>query len=137
MPSNGEEYREVFQQPVTAISGGAPFDGTDTLIGAWTVPQGYDGVLDRFVCGYQGNSGFVPFSGDIVWRVRVNNRFAKNLGNVQFIYGSLENQMNVPGYGVRLVSGQTVYVYAAIPNGAAINDGLVFGGTFGWVYPRR
>lgn len=137
MPSNGLEFREVFSQSINNISGGPPFDGTDTLIGSWVVQQGYDGLLNRVVLDYEGQSTFQNFSGNIVWRVKVNYRYAKNLGNVQYNYGSLENQMDTPGFGVRLVSGQTVSIFAAIPNGAPINDGIVVAGTFGWTYPRR
>lgn len=137
MPSQGIEYREVFSRPVDQISAGPPFNGVDTILGQWQVPLGYDGVLNQFACGYTGG-GFVDFSGDIIWRVRVDNRYARNLGQVLNAYASnFQNAFVIPGYGIRLVSGQTITLIANIPAGSPVIGGNVFAGVFGWNYPRR
>lgn len=135
-PSQGVEYRKMFSQPLSAISGGPPFDGTDTVLGKFNIPNGYDAVLNQFVCKFTGD-GFDEFSGSIAWRVRIDNRFAKDLGNVTNTFGSFEAAFLVPGYGIRMVSGQTVYLIANIPNLAPVNNGVVTAGVFGWWYPRR
>lgn len=136
MPSNGLEYRYPFSGTLASISGGPPFDGSDTVIGSWRVQAGFDGVINHFICGFTGD-GFLDFSGDIVWRVLVDNRYVKNLGNVTNTYGDFATQMLIPGYGWRLISGQTVSVIVAIANGASVSDGIVTAGLFGWTYPRR
>lgn len=137
MPARGEELSKMFSQTLANISGGPPFNGTDTLIGQFNVPNGYDGVINRFVCGFTGD-GFEDFSGDIVWRLRVDNRFVKDLGNVTNTFGSFQTAFLVPGSAnMRLVSGQTVYVFANIPLNSPVSNGVVTAGVFGWTYPRR
>jgi hypothetical protein len=138
MPARGEELQEMFALPLASVSGGPPFNGNDTVLGKFDVPNGYDGVINRFVCSFTGG-GFADFSGDIVWRLRVDNRFVKNLGNVTNTYGSFQTAFIIPGNAsYRLVSGQTVYLIASIPNGSPVSaPGVVAAGVFGWTYPRR
>lgn len=137
MPSNGLEYRQMFAQPLTAFQDGSGnFTGLFVILGQWRVEIGYDGVLNQFVCTFDG-AGFQDFSGDIVWRVQIDNRPAKNLEAVINTYGSFADAFLVPGYGVRLVSGQTVTLYASVTAGAGISGGVIKAGTFGWTYPRR
>lgn len=137
MPSQGVEYRKMYALPLANVSGGPPFNGIDTVLGQWNVPNGYEGIINQFVCGFTAD-GFEDFSGDIVWRVRVDNRYAKDLGNVTNTFGSFQSAFLVPGYGIRIVSGQTVYLIANIPNGSPVNGtGVVTAGVFGWTYPRR
>jgi hypothetical protein len=100
------------------------------------VPIGYDGVLNRFVCTFTGGA-FDDFSGEIQWRVRVGVRYARNLGRITNTFGSFQNALLVPGYGIRLISGQTVTLIASIPNASPITAGQVAAGCFGWFYPRR
>jgi hypothetical protein len=137
MPSNGIEYRQMFSQPLSTFQDGdGNFTGLLTVIGQWRVELGFDGVLNQFVCGFTG-TGFNDFSGDITWRVQVDNRPAKNLGAVVNTFGTFADAFLVPGYGIRLVSGQTVTLYASVVPGAGIADGNITAGTFGWTYPRR
>jgi hypothetical protein len=137
MPSQGEPFTKMFPQPIANVSGGGPFTGVDTILGQFVVPNGYDGALNRFVCQFTGN-GFLDFTGAIVWRVLVNNRFARNLGNVQNTFGDYKTAFLVPGTdNIRLVSQQTVTLIANIPIGSPVSDGYVTAGAFGWFYPRR
>ncbi len=132
MPSQGQEYRQLFSVAVGSI----PRDGTNTVIGQFRVPIGYDGVLNQFVSGFTGQ-GFEEGSGSIVWRVKIGARWAKNLGNVRFTYGSLQTSLLVPGYSLRLISGQTVTIYASIPATSPVSGGVVTAAAFGWTYPHR
>ncbi len=138
MPSNGEEFRKPFSQPLSAFQDGlGAFTGLDVIVGQFVVPHGYDGVLNRFICGFTGD-GFVDFSGSIVWRLKIGIRFAKDLGNVTVSYGSFQNAMLVPGYNIPLVSGQTVTLLANIPLGSPVSGaGTVTAGAFGSFNPRR
>jgi hypothetical protein len=138
MPSNGYEYNQMAGLPVSAISSAPIFDGTDTLILEFQVPSGYDGVINRFVAQTQGVTGFDDFSGNIVWRLQYGIRFAKNFGNVTNTFGSFSNALQVPQVNIiRLISGQTVKVFASIPVGSPVAGGTVSAGVFGWFYPRR
>jgi hypothetical protein len=134
MPSNGVVERQIFSQPIGNFTGTA--SGTDVLVGFWQVPKGFDGAITHFIALFTG-SGFDDGSGDIVWRLKIGQRFAKNLGNVNFTYGDLSTALLVPGQSIRLISGQTVAIYANVPGGSPVSGGSIFGGTLGWTYPRR
>lgn len=144
MQSQDERYEEPhaipdtnFQvNPVTGLNTGN-YTGLDYTIYQFRVPLGYDGVINRFVCGYSG-SGFSDFSGNIVWRVKVNARYARNLGNVVNTYSSVSSNFAIPDIDIiRLVSGQTVQLIANIPVGSPVSGGMVMAGVFGWFTPRR
>jgi len=136
MPSQAPRIEFMKALPIGQVSGGGPFTGVDTILGTYNVPSGYDGAINRFVCAFSGN-GFFDFSGSIVWRLKVGQRYAKNLGAVQNTYGSFQTAFIVPGTAIRLISGQAVQLIANIPVGSPVNGGQVQAGIFGWTYPRR
>lgn len=136
MPTNGEEFKKPFSQPLTSFQDTGVFTGDDVILGQFQVPYGYDGVINRFICGFTGD-GFVDFSGSIIWRLIIGIRYAKDLGNVQVSYGSLQNALLVPGYNIPLVSGQTVSLIANIPVSSGVSGGNVFAACFGSFNPRR
>jgi len=138
MPSQGKELNLFFSQPTNTISGApGPFDGTDTVIGQYRCPIGWDAAISKVVFGFTGN-GFDDFSGNLFWRLMVGKRFVKNLGNVQNTFGSLQTALLVPGRATaQVISGQTITILAAIPNGSPVNGGRVTAAVLGWEYPRR
>jgi hypothetical protein len=132
MPSQGEKFEEMFSVLTNSIT-----PGVDTVLGQFVVPNGYDGALNRFVCSTTAN-GFLDFQGQVAWRVKVNNRFARNLGNVQNTFGSFSAAFAVPGSdNIRLVSQQTIQLIVNVASGSGISDGVIAAGAFGWFYPRR
>lgn len=139
MPSQGEKFEQMFSQPLSAFqdSGGA-FTGLDVLLGRFVVPNGYDGAINRVVAQFAG-TGFVDFSGSIIWRVKVNARYARTLGNIKNTFGDFATAFSVPGSdNIRLVSQQTISLYANIPTGSPVGgNSPVMAGAFGWFYPRR
>lgn len=136
MPSNGLRFENMFSKPVTAFQTLGVFTGLDVVVGEFQVPIGYDGVFNRFVCGFTG-SNFEDFSGNIIWRVQVGIRYLKTLGNVQNTYGNFQTAFIVPGNNHRLISGQTVKLIANIPPTSPVAGGVVTAGAFGYFYPRR
>jgi hypothetical protein len=136
MPSNGIPQRQIFNQPLSAFQSGGLFTGTDVVVGSWQIPKGYDGAITHFLAFFTGD-GFDDGLGNIVWRLMIGQRYAKNLGNVQFTFGSLDNALLVPGQSIRCISGQTVSLIANVPVSSPISGGNVFAGTLGWTYPRR
>ena len=137
-PSQGEKFEQMYGKPLGAFQDGAGnFTGLDVVLGRFVVPNGYDGVLNRVVTQFNGD-GFQNFSGSVSWRFMVNQRFIKNLGNVQLSYGKLKAAFAVPGtFNFRLISQQTLTLLANIPPGSPVANGMVMAGAFGWVYPRR
>ena len=132
MPSNAEKLEQGFGVATPV----GPFTGNDVLLGQFQVPDGWDGVITRFVPNFTG-LGFQDYSGNIFWRLKVGNRFAPDLGNVNTTFGSL-NQVSVPGINnIRMISGQNVYIYYNIPVGSPVGTGMITAAVFGWYWPRR
>ena len=137
MPSNGIRFGpgNMYFQPLSAF--GAPFfTGVNVVLGEFECELGYDGAITHFICGFTG-VGHDEGSGDIVWRLKIGQRYAKSIGNVQTTYGSLQTALTVPGSSYRIISGQTIQLIASIPAGSPVNGGRVFAGVMGWTYPRR
>jgi hypothetical protein len=133
MPSQGVRIEKMFSLPLAAF---IPFTGTDVVLGTYVIPSGYDGAVNRFICNFSGN-GFNDFEGDIIWRLLINKRYAKNLGNVTNTYGDFQTAFIIPGDAIRVISGQTLTLIANIPALSPVNGGRVSAGIFGWTYPRR
>ena len=62
MPPQGRQFQETASIPLPANN------GLDTLVVAWTVPTGYDGVLTSVINMWTG-TGFVEGSNDLIWRI--------------------------------------------------------------------
>jgi hypothetical protein len=138
MPSNGYEFGPMNGLPITDFQDSGVFTGLDVLILSIQVPSGYDGVINRFVASTTGVAGYTDFSNQIVWRLKYGIRYAKNFGDVDNTYGSLQTAFQVPGrYIARVISGQTIEVFANVPPLTPIAGGTINAGVFGWFYPRR
>ena len=142
-PSMGVKFEKMFSQPLTAFQDGSGnFTGLDVVIGQFVVPNGWDGALNRVVVGFNGTN-YVDFLGYIVWRVKVNVRYVRNLGNILNTYGDFATAFSVPGTdNIRLVSQQTITLLGNIPAGSPVGNpgggpATVQAGAFGWFYPRR
>ena len=79
MPRNGKEFRELGSKNLASFQTGGVFNGLDVVISQFRVPIGLDGILTNVISQFTG-TGHVEGSGDIVWRVLLNNHFARNLG---------------------------------------------------------
>lgn len=138
IPSDGYEFQQMNALPLSAFQDSGIFTGLDVEILNFRVPSGYDGVINRFVAGTVGSTGYSDFAGNVFWRLQYGIRYAKNLGDVQNTFGSFNNAVVVPGANIiRVISGQTISVSGNIPAGSPISGGSISAGVFGWFYPRR
>lgn len=128
MPPEGRQYTEVSSIIVPAAGAG------DTLVHSFRVPTGYDGVVTSITNFYTG-AGFVEGSGSILWRLKIQNRWARNMGEINTTLGSLQSPCPLFRGGIRVFSGQTVYYYVNIPALSGIAGGRTVCGVFGWYYP--
>jgi hypothetical protein len=107
---------------------------------AFVVPTGYDGVLVGFTQLYTG-TGFVEGSGDIHWRVQINRRWVRAMGDMTTSMGSLQQPTTATPGGVRVQSRQQVTFYVGFPLGAdarltVVGERIVCG-VSGWFYPQQ
>lgn len=129
MPAIGRRFSKPFSIATPAMN------GVDTLVGSFVVPTGYDGALMQMVNFYTG-MGFLEGSGQLSWRIKINNRWLKDSGNVQVTMGSFATPYTVFNGPVRLSSRQTIAYYVNNAVASGIAGGRIVCGLFGWFYPR-
>lgn len=107
----------------------------NTLVLEFKVPTGYWGRILGLYLHYTG-TGFVPGSGDIIWRIQIGSRWMKGFGDMRFPMGSFENTGPLSEWqGLR--SQRVVRVWVDVPNlSGLIQVGLsrILVGVQGWYY---
>ncbi len=113
----------------------APAAGDQVML-QYQVPHGYFGFLSGFFFQYSG-IGFVPGSGDIIFRIRLNQRYLKDLSNVLFALGS--TRFPVPmTQGQVLLSDQVIQAIVNVPNLSGliqVGASTCYAGLFGFLWP--
>jgi hypothetical protein len=128
-PAQAERFQKVSSIALPAN------DGNDHLVLSFKVPHGYDGVAEVLVNNYTGN-GFDEASGDLVWRVKLDLHYPKDLGNIQVSLGSLRTPNPVNAGPLLLQSDQLVQYYVNQATGATLNGGRIICAVIGYWYPR-
>jgi hypothetical protein len=114
-------------------------DANDNLVLEFKVPTGYDGQLYGLTLAIVA-TGFADGSGDAIWRVKVGNAWARNMGNVLWQLGQVYQCLQLSDH-IQVLSDQTVQIFAAVPNTTGGIDFLdpvrVICVAQGWYYPNR
>ena len=114
----------------------APASG-DKVVVSLTVPMGYDGFLTGAFWSYSGQ-GFVQGSGDILWRIQINQRYVKDISNIPFSMGSPQLPLALTE-GQILLCGQTVRGVVNVPNLSGliqVGASQIAFGLIGFFWPR-
>jgi hypothetical protein len=109
----------------------------DVLVCQGKVPLGYDGILTEIFQIYQG-SGFQQGSGDIVWRIRRNQVWLKQLGNMPYSLGNTTNPVCLTE-GQILFSNTLFQFFVNVPNLSGmiqVGASLITCGMNGFYWPR-
>lgn len=77
----------------------------ETTILTFIVPQGFDCIIRRLSHNFTGG-GFVQGSGDIIWRILIDNAPVRNFQNMTTEKGSWDQPREIDG--IRAYSGQTI-----------------------------
>lgn len=137
MPAQGKRFAKIgslLYNPVLA-------DGTNRVIpfaqGNLFVPDGYDGCIVSTVFQYTG-TGFNEASGDLTWRISVNQRWVKDYSNVLTSIGSLTTPYNINSGQILVQSGSWLRTWVEIAPSAIGNltGGTILAALFGWWWPR-
>lgn len=138
-PFGAVTFNEFRTIPLPAATDG------DVALFTFKVPLGYDGIITGQSNGFinQGGGAFIEGSGDLVWRIAVNEnsalRYLKDQGAILFSLGQINNLQTALG-GLRLYSQNTVSLIVAAPDVTGSlpppGTGLVFASLHGWFYPR-
>ena len=130
MPTNAVEFHERASAVTPAPAAG------DVLVLDWTVPYTYDGIIYGICLQYSG-TGFEDGSGDIIWRVRIGNAWARNMGNVTTALGEVYQFLNITDK-IDISGGDRVQIYVNVPNlsgNIQVGASRILVGVQGWVYP--
>ena len=117
---------------LTPADGGA---ADHTVLEFW-VPTGYHCSLLAYYTVYTG-TGFVQGSGDIAWRIRVGNAWARNAGNLLFALGDSAGTVTL-GTAIELVGDDRVQFQVNVPNTSGlilVGASYILCGVQGWLYP--
>ena len=109
----------------------------DNVVVTFRVPYGWDGLLSGFYFNYSGG-GFAQGSGDIIWRIQVNQYYLKDLSNLPFLLGDPVNPVPMT-QGKILFSGQKVSAIVNVPNLSGmiqIGNSTVYAGLLGFWWPH-
>jgi len=131
MPSEGREFQRINSIDKPAA------DTADNIVLQIEVPFNWDGVLTKAMNVFTGTGFTEGDASDLIWRVKINNRFARDLGNITTTYGSLASPFVIPGVGIRVVSGQVITYFVDVPFGSGATGGQVICGLWGWFFPRK
>jgi len=137
MPPQGKRYAKIgslLYNPILATGVDIPIPFQQ---GNLYVQAGYDGCIVSTVFQYTG-TGFNEASGDLTWRISINQRYAKDYSKVVTQIGSLQTPYNINSGQILVQSGNWIQIWVNIAPGAVGNltGGTILGAVFGWWWPR-
>jgi len=132
MPTQGKRFFKISSIPLPAN------DGADHLITSFLVPYGYDGCIVTPIFNTDGVLNFQQGSGDLTWRLQLNQRWVKDFGAVTTYVGSTTTPYAVNIGQIIIQSGQLVRIWVnrSVASGGTISNGRVIGAAAGWYWPR-
>lgn len=132
MPQQGKRYSKIASIALP------PNDGLDHLVGSRLVPVGFDSCIVSIITQAAGTIGFAEGSGDLTWRFQINERYAKDYGNIQVQIGSTTTPYNINSGQILAQSGNLIqmFVNRSVLSGGTIAGGRIIMGMFGWDWPR-
>ena len=113
----------------------APAAGDQVIFG-YRVPKAYFGFLSGFFFQYSG-VGFTQGSGDLVFRIKLNQRYVKDLSNVTFTLGSPKFPLPMT-QGQILLSDQLLEMIVTVPNLSGliqVGASTCYAGIYGFLWP--
>lgn len=97
----------------------------------FSVPSQYRGII-RGLTHYTTGPGFQQGSGDLIWRIRLDNKYVRNYGNISVEFGDKRESRET--FGILLNPGQTVYYLVQNVNYAPAGTRIVCQ-MKGWYWP--
>jgi hypothetical protein len=136
MPPDAIRLNYIGNAVTTSLTANVP-----NIVMQYPVPFGFEGIVNEHVNLFQPQTGpgYQDGSGDLIWRIEVNQYLLTYYTNVNTSMGSLAQSGGVRnGGGFRIKSNQTI-TYSVIPTVAALGTldpvGQVICGIRGWIYP--
>lgn len=124
-------------QPFNFFSGAAGQGTSGTLVtpAFFTVPNGWDGLIDSIITKYTGTN-FVEASNQLQWGIRVDGAYVMGYEGIVVSLGDLSGGWRIKP-GIIIKSGQLVEVTCMV-NATFVpqNTSVIMGGVAGFFYPN-
>ena len=130
IPSVGDEFF-VTRSIVT------PAPGADNVVLQFRPGPGQQGIVYGIVFWYTG-TGFVPGSGDIIWRLQAGRVWARNFGSVSVPLGAPGGPWPIQDY-IPIRPGQTFTISVNVPNLSGliqVGASQILCSLQGWTWPQ-
>jgi len=128
MPAQGRAINKI-----ESLAMGSVVPLTDTLVLSYRVPNGYNFAITQLSNQFTG-AGFTEGSGAIIWRLKINGRYVKNLGNIENTLGSAQQPWPLNRSAIIARSNSLVQYYVYVPSLFGAGENTVCG-IYGWIYP--
>jgi hypothetical protein len=125
-PDGSVPYDAADSQPLPAV-------GSTVVIVSFTVPDGYDGVINAYSWNFVGG-GFTEASGDIIAQVLRGSAAIRNYDNIKVQKGTVGIPRNISP--IRVFSKQVISIVINHAANALLN-GDVVGSLVGYFYPSK
>lgn len=130
IPLSGQQFR---RQGALNLP---PDDGLDYQLLQYDVPDGYIAVVTDHVQMYSTTMpGYEEASNDLLWRMRVDQWYVKDMGKMNTTRGDLSYLFPIPQF-LLLNEGQTLRYYINVAVGSAVRftGGKIIVSVHGWFY---
>lgn len=116
-------------------------DGLDYRVMSFPIPMGYEATIKLLTCNFiprPGQLGLAEGSGDITWRLRVNNWWVRDYAVTTTSLGDMANPHVLSGGGIRVRPAGLIQYWVNVAFGAAARLdplGRIVCVIGGWFYP--
>lgn len=127
--------------PMSVTQVGGVTEGVETTLLSVEVPFGYDGVINYVVANILPTAGagtnFSEGGGQIIWKLKANQRHLRDWGFVLTSRGSLTDPSPIPNGGLRVYSRNLIEMTVLIEAASGLlPQAQLVCMIMGWFYPR-
>ena len=108
--------------------------GVDTTVLQMIVPQGYDGVI-KWISNNVLMQTPLFVSGDLIWKININNRPVRNFGNIRQEKGTIFQGREISP--IRIFSGNVVTYTVQLTPGSSLSGGETVCSLTGYYFPSK
>lgn len=112
-----------------------PIVGVSTDVLTYVVPDGWSAIFNKYSCSFEG-AGFTAGSGDIVYKLFINDQPYKGFSAINTDRGNNINQRDLGTAGIQAFPKDVIRWVVEHVNNGGIN-GTVTCTLTGWIYPYK
>jgi hypothetical protein len=132
MPPGGQRFQKMGNVSIMSTT-----ENVETTVVEYRVPTGHNGVIVSHLNMVQATNQLEEASGTLTWRIKQNRRYIPDYGEITTTLGSLQSPNYLYRGGFRLEPQQIIRYTVTLATGAqaALGQGRIICGLYGWYYP--